>query len=476
MAETQANDLLLTSRSGRALFHEVAAPLPIIDFHCHVDPQSVADDQRFGDITDLWIRSDPYKWRAMRINGVSEAEITGAASHSQKFHAWARTLPLTVGSPLFHWSALELRQVFGIESALAPTSASAIWDRCNTQLAQPGFSARALLRKANVEVLCTSDDLLDSLASHAQMRLCPDASPLQMLPSLRADRVLTLDASTFAGFCKALSLATGIVVESLDAYKAAISKRLDAFDALGCRFADVGLEQVVCELAPKWRVEQIFEELLSGQTITPHAAAQLQTDLLLFLARQYHRRDWVMQMHLGAQRETSARLKNLTGRAGGYACIGNSVDVSRLVALLNQLEQTEQLPRTLLFPLNPADMEMLASVGGAFVEEGVPGKVQLGPAWWFNDHRDGMERLLKVIGNLGLLSRHIGMTTDSRSLLSYSRHGYFRRILCNLLGSWADAGEIPNDMARLSKLVQDVCYFNAKRWMAPPSSIQLGSP
>lgn len=467
MAETLAKDFLLSSHTGKTLFHECAAGLPIIDFHCHIDPQCVADDRRFADLAELWVCADPYKWRAMRINGVAEAEITGAASHREKFDAWARTVPMTVGNPLFHWSALELRDTFGINEMLTAASAKHIWEHCNAQLSGPEFTARALLKKANVQTLCTSDDLLDTLAPHAHMRLFPDGDDVQMLPSLRADRVVAVTSAAFSPFCQALAEATGTVIDSLDAYKAAVVQRLDMFDQLGCRFSDIGLDQPVFEPAPPGVAEQIFEDRLAGRALTPQAAAQLQTDLLLFLGRQYHERQWVMQMHIGAQRETSSRLKNMLGPTGGYACIGKSMDVSLLVAFLNQLEKTDQLPRTVLYPLNPSDMDMLASLSGAFVEADVPGKVQLGPAWWLNDHRDGIERQLKALGNLGLLSRHIGMTTDSRSLLSYSRHGYYRRILCNLLGTWADAGEVPKDIAWLSTLVQGICYFNARQWMVP---------
>jgi glucuronate isomerase len=466
MPDYLGEDFLLASPYGRMLYHVHAAALPVIDYHCHIDPRSVADDQVFEDITQLWIRSDPYKWRAMRMNGIEEQRITGDASHWQTFEAWAQTVPHTVGNPLFHWTGLELKRYFGVDELLRPASAAEIWHHCNALLPQADFSARGLLARAGVEILCTSDDLLDDLEPHRRMQA--SGSAIRMVPSLRADSMVAVGSPGFPAWCRGLGQRTGMAVESLDAFQAAVDLRLDAFDALGCRVADLGLDRPVFAPVGEGEAAQLFERLLAGHALSVTEQQQLQTHLLVFAGMQYHRRGWMMQLHIGAQRHTSQRLREASGGAGGYACIGSTSDVALVCGLLDRLERQGGLPRTVLYTLNPSDTEMFASLAGSFTEDGVPGKLQFGPAWWLNDHRDGIERQLRALGNLGLLGRHIGMTTDSRSLLSYSRHEYYRRILCNLLGSWVDAGELPRDEDLLAGLVRDICYFNAKRWLTRP--------
>lgn len=454
---------MLDSPMSRTLYHEFAAPLPIVDFHCHIDPSWLAKDRRFDNLADLWVVNDPYKWRAMRINGVPEERITGQAPALTKFQAWAGTVPRTIGNPLFHWSALELQRYFDVTAPLSPKTAQATWDHCNELLAGPGFTALGLLGRSHVETLCTSDDILDSLEWHRSFQ---GQGAIRMLPSLRADSLIDVTGTRFPAFCAKLGQMSGIAVEGLETYKAAISARLDVFKEAGCTLADMGIDQPIFEPATDDTLAAHFGSALKGVPLEPLQRAQLQTELLVFLGVQYRARGWAMQLHIGAQRATSYRLAHLVGAAGGYACIGKSADIGLLVKFLNHLEMRGDLPRTVLYTLNPSDMEMYASVTGAFVEDGVAGKVQFGPAWWLNDHRDGIERQLRALGNLGLLSRHIGMTTDSRSLLSFSRHEYYRRIFCNLVGGWVDAGELPRDMALLSDLVQDVCYRNARDWVA----------
>lgn len=460
MSDYLGEAFLLRSRIGRALYHDHAAGLPVVDYHCHIDPQAVATDQVFEDISQLWVASDPYKWRAMRMNGIAESRITGDASNLDKFKAWSETIPYTVGNPLFHWSGLELKRTFGIDQPLNLKSAGAIWARCNELLSSPGFTARGLLAKAKVETLCTSDDLLDSLDCHRRMR--DEGCALRMLPSLRADRVLALQSDAFPAFCGKLAALTGVDIVDLDAFMVAVRLRLDVFDALGCRVADLGLDEPFFEYVENGQAAALFERLRAGHVLDAAQLLQLKSNLLVFLGVEYHRRGWMMQLHIGAKRDTSERLRVLTGQAGGYACIGKSSDVTAVCRLLDRLERIGSLPRTLLFSLNPSDTEMFASLAGSFTEAGVPGKVQFGPAWWLNDHRDGIDRQLRAFGNLGLLSRHIGMTTDSRSLLSYSRHEYFRRILCNMLGEWVEDGELPSDQELLARMVRDICYFNAR--------------
>jgi len=460
MSDFLGDAFLLRSHIGRALYHDHAAGLPVVDYHCHIDPQAVATDQVFEDIAQLWVASDPYKWRAMRMNGIAESRITGGASNLDKFKAWSETLPYTVGNPLFHWSALELKRTFCIDQSLCPQSADAIWASCNERLSTPGFTARGLLAQAKVETLCTSDDLLDSLDFHRRMR--DEGCELRMLPSLRADRVLALQSEAFPAFCSNLAAQTGVDIVDLDAFMVAVRLRLDVFDALGCRVADLGLDEPFFDYVEDGQAAALFARLLAGHVLDAAPLLQLKSNLLVAMGVEYHRRGWMMQLHIGAKRDTSERLRLLTGQAGGYACIGKSSDVATVCSLLDRLERIASLPRTLLFSLNPSDTEMFASLAGSFTEGGVPGKVQFGPAWWLNDHRDGIERQLRAFGNLGLLSRHIGMTTDSRSLLSYSRHEYYRRILCNMLGEWVEAGELPHDQELLARMVRDICYFNAR--------------
>lgn len=467
MPDYLAEDFLLESSYGRTLYHTHAAELPVIDYHCHIDPRAVADDQVFGDITQLWIHSDPYKWRAMRMNGINEQRVTGDASNWQKFEAWAQTVPRTVGNPLFHWTGLELKRYFGLDNMLGPRSAEGTWHHCNALLAQQGFTARGLLAKSDVEIVCTSDDLLDDLEAHRRMAV--SGSAIRMLPSLRADRIVGVGAQGFPTFCRVLAQRTGIPITSLDAFQVAVALRMDAFDALGCRVADLGLDEPVFAPVAAGQAARLFDQLLTGQALTPLEQRQLQTHLMVFAGAQYHQRGWMMQLHIGALRSTSQRLRDVSGGAGGYACIGSSSDVALVCGLLDMLERQGSLPRTVLFTLNPSDTEMFASLAGSFTEAGVPGKLQFGPAWWLNDHRDGIERQLRAVANLGLLSRHIGMTTDSRSLLSYPRHEYYRRILCNLLGGWVDRGELPRDEELLASLVRDICYLNAKGWLTSHS-------
>jgi glucuronate isomerase len=458
------DDFLLVSTVGRSLYHDHAAALPVIDYHCHIDPQAVADDRRFADVAELWVCGDPYKWRAMRMNGIPEREITGSASNLDKFRAWAATVPYTIGNPLFHWTGLELKRYFGVDELLQPRTADAIWARCNRRLGTPEYSARGLLRQAKVEVLCTSDDLLDTLTPHRRMR--DEGGDLTMLPSLRADSLVAVDTPGFTAFCRSLAELTGIRVDSIAAYKAAVRIRLDVFGELGCRVADHALDQPVFEPVADDVAARVFERVLAGAESSALERMQLKTALLVFAGAEYHRRNWIMQLHIGAQRATSQRLRDLAGPAGGFACIGPSTDVARVCAFLNRLEAEGTLPRTILFTLNPSDTDMYASVTGSFAEEGVPGKVQFGPAWWWNDNRDGILRQLRALGNMGLLGRHIGMTTDSRSLLSYSRHEYYRRIVCNLIGEWVEAGDLPDDQELLARFVKDICYFNARSWLA----------
>ncbi len=405
MTEFIHDDFLLKTRTAQRLYHEFAEGLPIIDYHSHLDTRDLADDRAFENITQLWIASDPYKHRAMRIAGVPERLITGDATNREKFDAWAATVPQTLGNPIFHWTALELKRYFGIGEMLSPENAGCVWEQCNEKLRAPEFTARQLIARVNVECLCTSDRLGDDLQAHA--RLANSDFKTRVLPSLRVDELPTGD-------------------------RASIVERLDFFHRMGCRVAD-------------------------------HALVEFDSEMLRFLGCEYGRRGWIMQLHIGAQRQTSTRLRSLAGPAGGYATIGNSCDIPNLCRFLDDLEKEGYLPRTILYPLNPADNAALATLTGSFAEDGVRGKIQLGPAWWYNDHAFGIRNQLDTLANHGLLSTFIGMTTDSRSLLSMTRHEYFRRVLCDWLGDQAEAGMLPADEEMIGGLVRAITYENARR-------------
>ncbi len=400
-------DFLLQTAPARRLYHEFAAGLPIVDYHNHLDPRELADDRQFDNLTQLWIAVDPYKHRAMRIAGVPERLITGAATDREKFDAWAATVPQTLGNPLFHWTALELNRYFEVTELLSPESADRVWAACNERLRGSDYTARGLIAQANVECLCTSDRLMDDLQAHSH--LAKSAFVTRVLPSVRVDQDAAVDQDQLV-------------------------ERLDVFQRLGCRLAD-------------------------------HAVAGLDSEVLRGCARQYARRGWIMQLHIGAQRQTSTRLRQLAGPAGGYATIGPSCDIPGLCRFLDDLEQDNCLPRTILYPLNPADYAPLATLTGSFAEDHVRGKIQLGPAWWYNDHALGIRQHLDALASYGLLSTFIGMTTDSRSLLSMVRHDYFRRVLCDWLGDQVQAGTLPDDDRLLGPLVRAVCFENARRWL-----------
>ncbi len=454
-------NFMLHSETAERLFHTIAKPLPIIDFHNHINPVPLAQHHQFTNLTELWIQNDPYKHRAMRINGIPEKFITGDATPKEKFIHWANTTRYTAGNPLFHWSALELKRVFNVQEILTESNAEGIWDWCNTQLKLADFSASKIVEKWNTEIICTSDELLDNLDPHHD---ATNENKFSVLPSLRCDTVLVLDGNPLA-YIEKVAAATSISIRNLNTYKDALIKKINYFDSHGCKLADHALDAgFTFELPAENEAESIFGKILSNKSITPFEGIQLKSHLLVFLGQQYHQRKWAMQLHIGAQRSTSSRLRSLVGPAGGFAAIGKACDIISLVSFLDTLEKLDSLPRTILYTLNPADNEALASLTGSFAEDGVPGKIQFGPAWWYNDHVEGISRQLKSLASYGLLPRFIGMTTDSRSILSLSRHEYFRRIFCNLLGEWVESGELPDEPGFLDNIVEDVCYNNSKNW------------
>lgn len=461
------DDFMLKTQAARRFYHEFAEGLPIIDYHNHLDPRALAEDRRFANMTQAWIAGDPYKHRAMRIAGVPEHFITGPAADREKFDHWAATVPLTLGNPLFHWTALELKRFFGIDELLSPASADRIWAACNERLASPEFSARQLLARSNVDRLCTSDGLLDDLGHHATLSQSPSGP--RVYPSLRPDDILATRAKTYAFGIARLGVLSGTAINSYEMFLEAIRRRLDAFDAMGCRLFDYSHSgQTYQAFAEDRDPATIFKRLLAGKrldhTLDHHT---LHWRVVRFLAEECGRRGWIMQLHLGAVRQTSTRLRELAGPAGGYAAIGWPTDTRDLCAFLDDLERKTRLPRTILYNLNPADNAALATLTGSFAEDGVRGKIQFGPAWWYNDHALGIRNHLETLASYGLLAAFIGMTTDSRSLLSMTRHEYFRRVLCDFLGDQVEAGLMPDDDRLLGGLIRAVACENALHWIFP---------
>ncbi|MBI5693453.1 MAG: glucuronate isomerase [Verrucomicrobia bacterium] len=454
-------DLLLGSPPARRLYHEYAADLPILDYHCHLDPGDLAADRRFPNLAQLWVIGDPYKHRAMRLAGVPERLITGDASDREKFDAWAATVPLALGNPLHLWTALELQRYFGIEEALGPGSADRIWRVAQARLAEPGFTARGLLRQRRVAAVCTSDRLLDDLSAHAALATMEDAP--RVLPSLRADDVVAVESPEYAAWLARLGERAGGAVRDYPAFRAAVSARLDAFAAAGCRLSDHGLDEFAYVATSEAETAALYGRRASGEELGPAECVRLRSGLLRWLGGEYARRGWILQLHLSAQRRTSSRLRRHAGAAGGYAAVGRTVDVPSLCAWFDDLERAGGLPRVILYPLNPADFGPLAVLTGSFAEDGVAGRLQLGPAWWYNDHAHGMRAHLDAVASHSLLAVFLGMTTDSRSLLSMVRHEYFRRVFCDWLAGQARTGLMPDDPEQLGALVRAVCFGNARR-------------
>ena len=452
------SDFLLDNRIAEELYRNAASDLPIVDYHNHLDPVSLAVDKRYETIAELWLISDPYKHRAMRINGIPEHYVSGDASPKEKFLHWARTLPKTLGNPLFHWSCAELKYVFGINEVLNESNAESIWNRCNEQIAGRSLSARKMLKLWKTETVCTSDDLLDDLSHHVKASQYGDG--LKVLPSLRGDSIVAFGDSVW----RERWLERYGSINDISGYLNAVVSRLDIFNESGCRLADHSLDAgFTFKLPTEKEADRIFEKHKSGKSLLPDELHALQSYMLVLLGVEYARRGWTLQLHIGAQRRTSSRLRALAGAAGGYACIGSACDVDGLCCFLDALEQRTGLPNIILYTLNPADNAVLGSLTGSFAQDNVAGKIQFGPAWWYNDFLDGIRRQLTTLSGYGLLSRFVGMTTDSRSVLSFSRHDYFRRILCNMLGEWAEKGLVPDDRPLLEQMAKDISYHNAER-------------
>jgi glucuronate isomerase len=463
-------DFLLETKRARALYHDFAEPLPILDFHGHLPPQDLAEDRKFENLTAIWLAGDHYKWRAMRAAGVDERFITGDAPDGEKFRAWAETVPRTLRNPLYHWTHLELARVFGIGLPLGPPTARAVWDEANAKLAAGDLSARGILRRMNVAVVCTTDDPADDLRHHLALMATPDLT-FRVFPTFRPDKALAVDdPANFSLYIDRLAQAAGMEIRSFDDLLTALRKRHDHFHSLGCRLSDRGLETIYADDWTDREVQRTFAAARNGQAVTPAEAARFKSALLHDLAVMDWEKGWAQQYHLGALRNTNTRGLRTLGPDAGFDSIGDFELARPLARFLDRLEAEDKLARTVLYNLNPRDSEVLASMAGSFQDGRIPGKIQYGPAWWFLDQLDGMTRQLEALSNLGLLSQFIGMTTDSRSFLSFPRHEYFRRLLCGILGGEMERGLLPNDPALVGGLVRDVCYFNAERYFRFPES------
>lgn len=463
MKKFMDENFLLSTETAQTLFHEYAEKMPILDYHCHIDPEEIAKDRKFENITQVWLGGDHYKWRQMRSNGVEEKYITGDASDREKFQKWAETLEKAMGNPLYHWSHLELQRYFGYTGTLNGETAEEVWNLCNEKLQQDDRSVRNLIRSSGVTLLCTTDDPADSLQWHRVIAEDPEFD-VQVLPAWRPDKAMNLEKPDYKEYLGRLGEAAKVDIRSFADLQTALIKRMEFFQQMGCKVSDHGLEYVMYLPATEEEVEAIFQKRLTGEAITKEEEVKFKTAFMIFAGREYHRLGWVMQLHYGCKRDNNKRRYWQLGPDTGYDCINNYTPSSQMVDFLNALEETGELPKTILYSLNPNDNAAIGAAIGCFQDSEAIGKIQQGAAWWFNDHKAGMMEQMTTLANLGLLGNFIGMLTDSRSFLSYTRHEYFRRILCELIGGWVENGEYPDDKKRLGKMVEDICYRNAVRY------------
>ena len=462
MKKFMDKDFLLETETAKVLYHDHAAKMPICDFHNHLNVQEIYEDKVFNDIGEIWLGGDHYKWRALRTNGIKEEYVTGKeVSFQEKFSKWAETIPYTFGNPLYHWTHLELQRYFGIEEPLSPKTEKEIYEKCNQMLNTKEFSVRNLLRMMNITVLCSTDDPADDLRYHKALK--EDGFEIQVLPTFRPDKALGIDKADFAEYIAKLSEVVGYEIDSIETLKKALEERINYFAEVGCRVSDHGLDENLYIKASE-EVDAIFKKALAGEKLTAEEIKKFKGNVLVFLGSHYHKRNWTMQLHIGAVRNNSTRMFEKLGPDAGFDSIDDICYAKELSALLNAMDYNAELPKTILYCLNAKDNEMLASMAGNFQDGSCKGKVQFGAAWWFLDQKRGMEAQLDVLSQIGLLSAFVGMLTDSRSFLSFPRHEYFRRILCNYIGNLVENGEYPADMEFLGQMVENICYNNAMEY------------
>jgi glucuronate isomerase len=454
-------DFLLHSESARRLYHEFAKDMPIIDYHNHLSPQEIAEDKQFDNLTQAWLYGDHYKWRAMRANGVDEAFCTGNKSDLEKFEAWSATVPYTLRNPLYHWTHLELRRYFSIDTLLSPATTHLIYEACSAKLQSPAHSVRNLLLNMKVKTLCTTDDPADDLRFHQQ--IAADGFAVKVLPAFRPDKAMAVENTvTYNLYLTRLEKTSNTSIAKYEDLLAALRKQHDFFAANGCKVSDHGLEQIYAEEYTLPEIKSIFDQLRNGKNVSPLEVNKFKSALLVELGIMDWEKGWIQQYHLGALRNNNTRQLSALGPDTGWDSIGDFEQGRALSKFLNRLDSNNQLAKTILYNINPRDNELMAAMTGNYNDGSVIGKVQFGSAWWFMDQKDGMERQINALSNMGLISRFVGMLTDSRSFLSFPRHEYFRRILCNLFGQDIENGELPRDYVWIGKIIQDICYNNAK--------------
>ena len=461
-------DFLLSNDVARRLYHEHAAPQPIFDYHCHLPPKDLAENRRFADLFEIWLEGDHYKWRAMRANGVAEKYVTGDASPYEKFLAWARTVPYTLRNPLYHWTHLELQRYFGINDLLDENSAPKIWERANAQLSG-GLTVHKILQKFHVEVTCTTDDPVDDLRHHQAIARSNLAT--RVFPAFRPDKALTIGQPEFASWAGKLAKAANVDIRDLNSLLDAVRKRHDDFHATGCRLSDHGLDHCFATPCSDQTAAAIFSKAQQGTTITDEERIQFASFMMLFFARLDAEKGWTKQLHLGARRNVNSAAQRRIGPDTGYDTVGDFPQIASLSAYLDLLSRENALPRMILYNVNPSDTFSFATLIGCFQDGEQPGKIQYGSGWWFLDQKEGITAQINALSNVGLLSRFVGMVTDSRSFMSYPRHEYFRRVLCDIVGQDVSRGQLPNDDGLLGRLIRDICYRNAKEYFRLPIPI-----
>ncbi len=456
-------DFLLSNETAKTLYHDYAAKVPIIDYHCHINPQEIAEDRHFDTITQVWLGGDHYKWRQMRSNGIDESFVTGDASDFEKFQKWAETLQKAIGNPLYHWSHLELQRYFNYHGTLDGKSAKEVYDLCNEKLQEPTMSARGLIKQSNVEAICTTDDPIDSLEWHK--KIAEDTSfDVKVVPAWRPDKAMNIEKPGYLDYLAKLAKVSGVNIASFADLKEALKVRLAFFSSMNCNISDHALNYVMYKPATEEQIEAIFAKRLKGEEISILEELQFKTAFMLFVGKEYHRRGWVMQLHYGTKRDNNELRYKQLGPDTGFDCINTEGSSAEMADFLNALNATDELPKTIIYSLNPTDNAAIGTILGCFQDSSAVGKIQQGSAWWFNDNKTGMQEQMISLANLGLLANFVGMLTDSRSFLSYTRHEYFRRILCDLIGTWVENGEYPNDIEFLGQMVQDISYYNTKRY------------
>ena len=457
------DNFLLNTNTAQRLYFECAKDKPIIDYHCHVSPKQIYEDEKFSNLTELWLSGDHYKWRLMRSNGVDEYYITGGAEPYEKFLKFAELMPKAIGNPMYHWCHLELKNYFGYNGILCADTAREIWETCEQRLKGADMSARGILRQSNVEFIGTTDDPIDTLEYHALIAN-DESIDVRVAPSYRPDKALNIDKAGWREYIRKLSESSGVEIHDISSLKDALGRRIEYFASHGCRASDHGIDRMVYAEASEEQINEIIRRGLAGERVSEAEAEALKTELIVFCAGEYVKRDWVMQIHYNCMRNPNSKAFETLGADTGFDCILRDNGGKKLALLLDRLSREEKLPRTILYSLDSSDNAFLDTLIGSFQGGGIAGKLQHGSAWWFNDTKHGMRKHLTSLSSLGLLGNFVGMLTDSRSLLSYVRHEYFRRILCSLIGEWVEGGEYPNDENSLFALVGDICYGNAKRY------------